>query len=90
MTVLGGDMPVVAIVDGVKIAFYANEHPPAHFHATIAEHRAVIDIVGLTITAGSLPATKRGKVLAWAASRQGLLLERFAAAIAHEKVEPIE
>jgi hypothetical protein len=27
---------------------------------------------------------------AWAASRQGLLLERFAAAIAHEKVEPIE
>ena len=36
-------MPVVAIVDGVKIVFYANEHPPAHFHATIAEHRAVID-----------------------------------------------
>jgi hypothetical protein len=48
MTVLEGGMPVVAIVDGVKIAFYANEHPPAHFHATIAEHRAVIDIVGLT------------------------------------------
>jgi len=44
MTVLEGGMPVVAIVDGVKIAFYANEHPPAHFHATIAEHRAVIDI----------------------------------------------
>ena len=86
----GGGMPVVAIVDGVKIAFYANEHPPAHFHATIAEHRAVIDIVALTITAGSLPAAKRGKVLAWAASRQGLLLQRFAAAIAHERVEPIE
>jgi Domain of unknown function (DUF4160) len=85
MTVLGGGMPVVAIVGGVKIAFYANEHPPAHFHATIAEHRAVIDIVALTITAGSLPA-----VLAWAASRQGLLLQRFAAAIAHERVEPIE
>jgi hypothetical protein len=66
------------------------ERTPAHFHATIAEHRAVIDIVGLTVTAGSLPAAKRGKVLAWAASRQGLLLERFAAAIAHETVEPIE
>jgi hypothetical protein len=50
----------------------------------------VIDIVALTITAGSLPAAKRGKVLAWAASRQGLLLQRFAAAIAHERVEPIE
>jgi hypothetical protein len=27
MTVLEGGMLVVAIVDGVKIAFYANEHP---------------------------------------------------------------
>ncbi len=83
-------MPVVAIVDGVKIAFYANEHPPAHFHATIAEHRAVFDIATLKIIAGSLPGAKRGKILAWAALRKGLLLERFAAAIAHEKVEPIE
>jgi Domain of unknown function (DUF4160) len=77
-------------VDGVKIAFYANEHPPAHFHATIAEHRAVIDIVTLAITAGSLPVAKRAKVLSWAASRKDVLLERFAAAIAHERVEPIE
>ena len=30
-------MPIVAVVEGVKIAFYANEHPPAHFHALIAE-----------------------------------------------------
>ena len=41
-------MPVVAVVDAVKIVFYANEHPPAHFHAVIAEHRAVVDIVGLS------------------------------------------
>ena len=27
--------------------FYANEHPLPHFHAMIAEHRAVVDIVGL-------------------------------------------
>jgi hypothetical protein len=26
-------MPVVAIVDGVKIEFYPDEHPPPHFHA---------------------------------------------------------
>ncbi len=70
--------------------FYANEHPPAHFHAVIAGHRAVIDIVDLKIIAGSLPAAKRGKVLSWAAQRKDALLERFAAALAHEKVEPIE
>ena len=52
----GDNMPIVAVVDGVKIAFYANERPPAHFHVMIAEHRAVFDI---------------------------------AAAIAHEKVEPV-
>ena len=83
-------MPVVAIVDGVKIAFYANEHPPAHFHATIAEHRAVIDIVGLTVTAGSLPRGEARQGSRVGRVAQGLLLERFAAAIAHEKVEPIE
>ena len=83
-------MPTVAIVDGVRIVFYANEHPPAHFHAVIAEHRAVVDIVGLKIIAGSLPASKRGKMLSWAAEHKDALLERFAAAVAHEKVEPIE
>jgi hypothetical protein len=63
-------MPVVAVIEGVKIVFYANEHPPAHFHALIAEHRAVINIVGLTIGAGSLPAAKRRKVLSWAAEHR--------------------
>ena len=80
---------VAVVVDGVKIVFYANEHPPAHFHANIAEHRAVIDIVTLEVIAGSLPAAKRRKVLAWAASRKDVLLERFAAATAHERVEPV-
>ena len=83
-------MPVVAVVDGVKIAFYANEHPPAHFHAAIAEHRAVFDIVTLEIIAGWLPTAKRRAVLSWAASRKDALLGPFAAATAHDKVEPIE
>jgi hypothetical protein len=83
-------MPVVAIIDGVKIAFYASEHPPAHFHALIAEHRAVIDIASAKIVAGSLPVAKRTRVLEWAAARRQVLLQRFAAALAHEKLEPVE
>ena len=83
-------MPIVAIVDGVKIALYANEHPPPHFHAMIAEHRAVFHISTLVIEAGSLPVAKRRAVVAWAASRKEALLARFAAAAAHETVEPIE
>jgi Domain of unknown function (DUF4160) len=37
-------MPTVATIDGVKIQFYPNEHPPPHFHAVYAEYRALIRI----------------------------------------------
>jgi Domain of unknown function (DUF4160) len=37
-------VPVVAIVDGVKIEFYPDEHPPPHFHARFAEFVAQIEI----------------------------------------------
>jgi hypothetical protein len=83
-------MPTVAVVGGVKIVFYANEHPPPHFHAKYAEHQAVIDICTMTLTQGVLPAAKRRMVLEWAASRRNELLVAFHAASAHEKVEPIE
>jgi hypothetical protein len=33
-------VPTVAIVEGVKVQFYAQEHPPPHFHAVFAEYRA--------------------------------------------------
>ncbi len=83
-------MPVVAIADGAKIAFYANGRPPPHFQAIFAEHRAVVNISTAATLEGSLPAAKRSKVLAWAAARRETLLARFAAAIAREKVEPVE
>jgi Domain of unknown function (DUF4160) len=83
-------MPTVAIVDAVKIQFYANEHPPPHFHARIAEYQAVIDIDELKVTEGFLPPAKRRKVLAWAATRQDKLRRAFEQAIAHEPVEVIE
>jgi hypothetical protein len=70
--------------------FYANEHPPAHFHAKIAEFQAVIDIASLTISAGRLPPAKARSVLAWAALRQDRLRQTFVAAMAHQEVGPIE
>jgi hypothetical protein len=33
-------MPTVAIVDGVKIQFYFDEHPPPHFHAVFCRIRS--------------------------------------------------
>ena len=60
-------MATVAMVDGVKIMLYANEHPPPHFHAKFAEFHAVIDINKLTIIRGKLPPSKSNAVIHWAA-----------------------
>lgn len=62
-------MPTVAIVDGVKIQFYAREHP----HAIFAEHRAQIDLATLRVLNGSLPPAKLAVVLAWAMPRREAL-----------------
>jgi hypothetical protein len=51
-------MPTVAIVDGVKIQFYLDEHPPPHFHAVFAEFAAQIQIDPPRILRGSLPQAK--------------------------------
>ena len=48
-------MPTVARVDGVKIQFFAREHPSPHFHAVIAEYRAQIQISTMTVINGRLP-----------------------------------
>jgi hypothetical protein len=82
-------MPVVARVDGVHILFYANEHPPPHFHAKIGEYQAVIEIETLSVTEGFLPIAKRRIVLAWATTRKDALHDAFMRATSHGKVEPI-
>lgn len=59
-------MPTVVIVDGVKIQFYFDEHPPPHFHAVFAEFVAQIQIDPPRILRGSLPQSKLEAVLAFA------------------------
>jgi Domain of unknown function (DUF4160) len=58
-------MPTVAIIDGIKIEFYFDEHPPPLFHVKYAEYRAVIGIDPLKILSGALPRPQHRKVLAW-------------------------
>jgi Domain of unknown function (DUF4160) len=67
-------VPTIAIIDGVTIMMYGNDHPPAHFHALHAEYRAVIEIDTMTLTRGSLPRPKRRLILDWAAARRNALL----------------
>ncbi|MHB8269791.1 DUF4160 domain-containing protein [Bradyrhizobium sp.] len=83
-------MATVAVVDGVKIMLYANEHPPPHFHAKFAEFHAVIDIDKLAIVRGSLPPSKSNAVIRWATGRQEVLRSAFVEAMAQRRVGPIK
>jgi Domain of unknown function (DUF4160) len=83
-------MATVAVVDGVKIMLYANEHSPPHFHAKFAEFQAVIDINRPAISRGSLPPSKAKAVMHWAAERQEALRSAFVDAMAQRKVGRIK
>jgi hypothetical protein len=67
-------VPTIAVVDGVAIRFYPDEHPPPHFHAVFAEFAAQIQIAPLEVLHGSLPPAKLEAVLTWAGqNREGLM-----------------
>jgi hypothetical protein len=66
-------MPTIAIVDGVKILMFYDDHTPAHFHAVIGDDEVLIAIRSLDVIRGSLPRTKLRRVLAWARDHQGEL-----------------
>jgi hypothetical protein len=63
-------VPTFAIVEGVLIRFYAEDHPPPHFHAKFAEYEAVIGIHDLAVRQGELPRAKLRAVLKWASEHQ--------------------
>jgi hypothetical protein len=67
-------MPTVAIVDGVKILVYGNDHGLPHFHVLAAEYRAVIDIETMELIRLRFPRARLRKVLTWAEPRRAQLL----------------
>jgi len=69
----GGSIPTIAIVDGVKIQIFYNDHVPAHFHAILADDEVLVAIASLDVIRGSLPPAKLRRVLAWARDHQGEL-----------------
>lgn len=82
-------MPTVALVSGVKIQFFAAEHPPPHFHAELAENRIAIEIATLRILKGELLRNKLQDVLSWAATRKPQLLAAWEAVAAKRNPEKI-
>jgi hypothetical protein len=67
-------MPTVAVIDGAKIQFYWDDHPPAHFHIEVGEYRAQVAIETLEVVNGWIPAPQLRKVKTWAVTRKEPLL----------------
>jgi hypothetical protein len=66
-------MPTIAIVDGVKIQMFYDDHTPPHFHAMIGGQEVLIAIRTLDVIRGALPPATQRRVLEWARQHQGQL-----------------
>jgi len=82
-------VPTVA-VDGVKIQFYPDEHPPPHFHAVFAEFVAQIRIDPPLLLRGYLPPKKLAAVMAWTKNNGDALMRTWAALAAGQKPEKLQ
>ena len=82
-------MPTLAIVDGVKVLVYGNDHGLPHFHLLAAEYRAVIDIGTMKLIRGRFPKSRLRKVLAWAEPRRAQLLKAWDLARAGQPMKKI-
>ena len=58
-------MPTIAIVEGVRLVIYLNDHFPPHLHAMFGEHEAQISIITGDVLNGTLPRAKLRAVRAW-------------------------
>jgi Domain of unknown function (DUF4160) len=58
-------MPTIAIVEGVALLIYPNDHNPPHVHARLSELHCKISIVTGQVISGTLPASKIQAIQAW-------------------------
>ena len=72
-------MPTIAIVDGVLILLYFNDHAPAHFHAQGADFHARIRIEDGEIIdlEGRITTRHRRRLREWALAHRQELVENW-------------
>ena len=84
-------MPTVAIVRGVLILLYANDHPPPHFHVEGADFSARIAIEDGSIIdqIGRMPPSIRRVLQAWTLAHRDELAENWRLARAYRPLKRI-
>lgn len=66
-------MPIVHLIDSIKILLYFDDHMPPHFHAQYNEYEVLIVIATLSVYSGSLPSKQLKKVMDWAGENKAFL-----------------
>jgi len=70
-------MPTLAIIDGISILMWPNDHPPPHFHVRFAGRTGKFDIATGTMIKGTLDKRTVKKVQAWTTRNQSSLLQAW-------------
>jgi hypothetical protein len=85
-------MPTIAIVNGILIMFYTNDHEPPHFHAQGAGFEARIAIADGSVLdyVGKMPRSTRRLLGDWAAEHREALMTNWTLARARQPLNRIE
>lgn len=70
-------MPILEIINGLKIYVYNGEHRPPHIHAVYNEYEVLIEIESKNIYAGDLPNKQLKLVFDWLMGNESWALEVF-------------
>ena len=70
-------MPTLAIIDGISILMWPNDHDPPHFHVRFAGRTGKFDIATGRMIRGTVDRRTVKKVQAWAIANQAMLLQAW-------------
>jgi hypothetical protein len=86
-------VPKLSEFFGISIYMYWGDHPPPHFHARYAGHKASISVGDASVLDGSLPPRALALVTEWAAVHRDELREAWDRARKNEppgRIAPLE
>jgi Domain of unknown function (DUF4160) len=83
-------MPILAVIKGIKVYLYYDDHEPPHFHAECGEFEVVVEISTLNVIRGRFPKSDVGELLRWASSRQSEIMEQWNRARQAKPIERID
>ena len=68
---------LVAQVKGLRIEFYADEHPPPHFHVRAPGIEATFDLLSCDLLRGTVPGRERRLIEWWHKRGRSLLIRTW-------------